>query len=173
MGIPQDLVKEKECDGMDEDVEELRVQLKQAQHEIEVSKSEINQMLAQREETERVYTEKLAQINHARDQDAIMAELRTQAIKLGAHNPEDVVKLIDKSTLTRDENGVIMGAQDVLERARKERAYLFNSHAGSGRQSGTTVSAPSPQPGEPVSFDARRISGADYEAQKWQFLAKK
>jgi len=112
----------------------------------------------------------LARLRKQADSDVIHAELRAEATRLGAHNPDDVLRLLDLSNLRRNEDGTVEGVGAALEQARAERSYLFSAAPVSGAVSGNTVGSAAPRPGHAPGFDARGAPAADYETRKWQFL---
>jgi len=144
---------------MSEDVEELRRALDSAQGEL----------AAMRE----VHEAALSRVRAEGDQAVIAASLRAEAARLGAHNPDDVVRLMDRADVARAEDGQVQGVAAAIERCRRERGYLFAAAAVPGTASGSTVAGMAPRPGEMAAFDARRATDSEYAARKWQLLAGK
>lgn len=144
---------------MSDDVEALRQSLTAAQAEL----------ASMREAHEAAMTRLQAE----NDQVLIASALRAEAMRLGAHNPDDVVRLMDRGDVVRGEDGQVTGASAALERVRRERGYLFAAQAVPGTASGSTIGAVAPRPGEAAPFDARKATDADYAARKWQLLAGK
>lgn len=91
----------------------------------------------------------------------IRAEAKAAAVRLGAVNPEDVVKLIDLGTVKMGENGQVEGLDAVMEAARESRAYLFTEPAKPGTETGTTKTTPAPRAGDPAPFDATKADTKD------------
>ena len=155
-----------------QDADALRQALKEARAEVETVRREMARASAKQEKLLRTHEEALDRVRQAGDREVIAAELRAEAIRYGAHNPEDVVRLIDASDVVRDADGRVQGVAEAVERARKDRAYLFGEMSRAGVATGTTAGRSAPRPGGDEPFDARRANGADYEARKWQFLAQ-
>jgi len=57
---------------------------------------------------------------------AITSELKTEAIKAGILNSDDVA-LADRSSIKVDENFTVTGATDAIEALKKSRPYLFKA----------------------------------------------
>lgn len=97
------------------------------------------------------------------DTAVIRANAEAAAVRMGAVAPEDVVKLIDLSTVTMDENGKIDGLDAVMQAAKESRAYLFTEPAKPGTETGTTKTAPAPKAGDPAAFDATKADPKDVQ----------
>jgi len=115
--------------------------------------------------------EALASVRTASDRAVIEAEAKAAATRLGAHNPADVVRLLDLSEVKRGESGEITGLDEVLTAQKEARAYMFGEAAKPGAVTGTTTTQAPPRKGEPTGFDARNATPDDYAAQKRQMLA--
>ena len=61
--------------------------------------------------------------------DAILQELRQAARAAGAINEDDFVKLVDRSELTVADDGSVPGTSALVERVRRDKAYLFAAGA--------------------------------------------
>lgn len=144
---------------MSEDVEDLRRALEAAQGELSAMRD--------------VHEAALARVRAEGDQAVITASLRAEAARLGAHNPDDVVRLMDRADVARAEDGQVQGVSAALERCRRERGYLFSPAAVPGTASGSTIASVAPRPGQAAAFDARKASESEYAARKWQLLAGK
>ncbi|CAI9121036.1 phage scaffolding protein [Brytella acorum] len=125
------------------------------------------------EEMRKSHEQRLSEVRLEGDRAVVLATLKAEALRLGAHNPEDVVRLMDWTEIKRDDDGQVADASSAIEKMRRERAYLFSALTVSGKSSGSTVGGLAPRPGAPPSFDARKASDQDYAARKWQFLAGK
>ncbi|WP_102323882.1 phage scaffolding protein [Komagataeibacter saccharivorans] len=95
----------------------------------------------------------------------IRAEAKAAAVRLGAVNPEDVVKLIDLDTVKMGEDGKIDGLDAVMEAAKENRGYLFSEPPKPGTETGTTKTTPAPKVGDPAPFDAATAKPGDVAAQ--------
>ncbi|MFB9916326.1 phage scaffolding protein [Gluconobacter kanchanaburiensis] len=155
-----------------EDVEALRRALNEARSEVEAVRQEMTDVVTRQETLQRSHEEALARVRQDSDREVIVAALRAEAIRNGAHNPDDVVRLIDLKGIDRGEDGSVVGVVEALQQARQERAYLFGEALRPGYSSGTTVGQAAPRPGGIEPFNARAASEADYETRKWQFLAQ-
>lgn len=78
-------------------------------------------------EREAKLTADLTEARSSADKRVIAAELRALAAKAGAVNPADMVKLLDTSALTITPDGDVKGAAELVEQAKKDRAYLFGA----------------------------------------------
>ena len=55
---------------------------------------------------------------------AIRAEVRVMALKLGFHNPDDAASLADLSGVELADDGAVKGVEEALKKLLKERPYL-------------------------------------------------
>jgi len=94
----------------------------------------------------------------------IRAEAKAAAVRLGAVNPDDVVKLIDLGTVKMGEDGKIDGLDAVMEAAKESRGYLFSEPTKPGAETGTTKTTPAPKAGDPAPFNARTADAKDVAA---------
>ncbi|MEZ7136838.1 phage scaffolding protein [Komagataeibacter sp. SM21] len=94
----------------------------------------------------------------------IRAEAKAAAVRLGAVNPDDVVKLIDLGTVKMGEDGKIDGLDAVMEAAKESRGYLFTEPAKPGTETGTTKTTPAPKAGDPEPFNAVTADAKDVAA---------
>ncbi|GBR09257.1 phage minor structural protein GP20 [Gluconobacter japonicus] len=154
-----------------EDVAELRQALAEAMDEVKSVRQAMAEAEVKREELQRTHEEVISRVKRESDHDVMVAALRSEAIRMGAHNPDDVVRLVNMEGVSRNDDGTVVGVTEVLERTRNDRAYLFGDLVRPGYSSGTTVGHPAPRPGEAEAFNARSATDSDYEARKWQFLA--
>ncbi|QDH24455.1 hypothetical protein D5366_03485 [Neokomagataea tanensis] len=150
----------------------LRQALEAAQNEVKAMRGEMADMISRQDALKRTHEEALTRVKTESNREVVTAALRAEAVRMGAHNPDDVVRLIDLSGVRREEDGAVIGVAEALDHARRDRAYLFGERARPGVALGTTVAHGAPRPGGAEHFDARVASHADYEARKWQFLAR-
>jgi|GEM_PF-1324909 len=155
-------------------LEAARMELEQVRQngEVEISslKQQVSDLDSQRTRESKGHEATLARVRKAADEAVIGTALRAEAIRLGAYNPDDILRILDVSEVIRGEDGQVSGVAEVLERARAERGYLFAAEGEQPVRSGTTVGGQAPSPGGGEAFDARRAGGTEYEARKWQFL---
>ncbi|QEH97294.1 phage scaffolding protein [Gluconobacter thailandicus] len=173
------------------DIKAIRAELKDAHADVDRARKERDGFKGQLETQKNAFEAQLAEAKTASekaaaDHEATVAQLKTAgeravmeaqaetlATRLGAHNPADVVRLVDLSTVKRGEDGKFEGLTEALEAAKTERAYLFGEPPKTGAEQGRTITAPAPKPGTSEPVNARTMDGKDYEAQKRQFLASK
>ncbi|NVN02200.1 MULTISPECIES: phage scaffolding protein [Asaia] len=171
------------------DLKTLRAELKGVQEDADRARKERDGFKGQMEKQRAEQDAKLAEAAAANDalraeNETAMTELRSAgdkalmhakaeaiATRLGAHDPADVVRLLDLSAVKRSEDGAFEGLAEVLEAAKESKAYLFGEPPKTGAEQGTTRTAPAPQPGKPEPVNARTMATQDYEARKRQFLA--
>lgn len=142
---------------MSDDIEELRRSLLDAQAEIEALRN--------------MHEADLTRVRLEADEALVLEVLRTEAMRLGAHDPDDVVRLIGKSDAIRVENGRPQGVGEAVEALRQERQYLFLQDPPLAVAQGSTRVSGAPRPAPPEVFDARSVSEAEYSTRKWQFLS--
>ncbi|MBS1050485.1 phage scaffolding protein [Gluconobacter japonicus] len=173
------------------DIKAIRAELKDAHADVDRARKERDGFKGQLETQKNAFEAQLAEAKTASekataDHEAALTQLKTAgeravmeaqaetlATRLGAHNPADVVRLVDLSAVKRGEDGKFEGLAEALEAAKTERAYLFGEPPKTGAEQGRTITAPAPKPGASEPVNARTMDGKDYEAQKRQFLASK
>jgi hypothetical protein len=79
--------------------------------------------LAEREKGEK------AELQKKFSERAIVSELKTEALKAGILNSDDVA-LADRSSLKVDENFTVTGAAEAIEALKKSKPYLFKASDG-------------------------------------------
>ncbi|WP_024716707.1 phage scaffolding protein [Gluconobacter oxydans] len=114
----------------------------------------------------------LAEVKTAGDRAILAAQAEAIATRLGAHNPADVVKLVDLSEVKRGEDGQFVGLTEALDAAKESRGYLFGEPAKTAAETGTTSTPKPPRRGKPDPVDARTLDPKDYDANKAAFLAQ-
>lgn len=146
----------------------LRTQFEAYQTE---STSKLAEATAAIERAKAEHESALTEIRTAGDRAVLLAEAKAVATRLGAHDPADVVNLIDLSGVTRDEDGQFVGLTEALDAAKAAKGYLFGEPPQTGAQSGTTTPpVKAPPRGRPPKVNAREIEAANYEAEKAKFL---
>lgn len=85
----------------------------------------------------------------------IRAELKAQAIAAGMHDL-DGLKLADLASVTLDDNGDVVGAEDLIKQLKETKPYLFKEFIS------TTSNPNLPKPGE---VKAKRAT--DMEDDEW------
>jgi hypothetical protein len=93
----------------------------------------------------------------------LRAELKAVAAKHGVVDVNDALKVLDLSGVKLDENGDVIGADELFEAAKKAKPYLFGTTSTSSTQK-------PPPAGDPKPVDVRKVESKDYEAAKAAFL---
>lgn len=121
---------------------------------------------AVRNEEKVKYEALIAETKKQADARAVESELRAQAVKAGAKDVDDLLKLIDKSTTTIDDKGNVVGADKAIEEFKKAKPHLF----GNASQS-TTSSAEAPPPNNPgAAKKATEMTAEEYAAARAKLL---
>lgn len=130
-------------------------QITQQKVDFEAKLAEANEGVAKaQEEAAQAVASKTAAANEA----VIRAEAKAAATRMGSVAPDDVVRLIDLSSVTIGEDGIVKGLDEVLAAAKEAKSYLFSEPVKPGVVTGDTQSAPAPQKGAPAEFNARTAS---------------
>jgi hypothetical protein len=98
--------------------------------------------------------EALTKAEQAANDRVLRAELKAVA---------DALKVLDLSGVKLDENGDLIGADDLFDAAKKAKPYLFAAVSTSSTQK-------TPPPGDKKPVDVRTADAKDYEAQKAAYL---
>ena len=127
--------------------------------QIEKQKSEYEAKIAEANEgvtkAQAEAAEALAAKTAAANEAVIRAEAKAAATRMGSVAPDDVVRLIDLSSVTIGEDGAVNGLDEVLTAAKEAKSYLFTEAPKPGVVTGNTKSAPAPKSGVPADFNAR------------------
>ncbi|WP_249198248.1 hypothetical protein [Gluconobacter kondonii] len=86
-----------------EDVDALRQALNDARSEVEAVRQEMTDVVTRQETLQRNHEEALARMREESNREVIVSALRAEAIRNGAHNPDDVVRLIDLNGIERND----------------------------------------------------------------------
>jgi hypothetical protein len=105
----------------------------------------------------------LTQAEKAANERVLRAELKAVAAKHGVVDVSDALKVLDLSGVKLDENGDVVGADELFEAAKKAKPYLFAAVSTSSTQK-------APPAGDPKPVDVRTADPKDYEAAKAAFL---
>ncbi len=103
-------------------------------------------------------TAKIAEATTAAEQRVIRAEIKAAAVKAGMIDL-DGLKMLDLSGVKLDENGEVIGADELLADAKKAKPYLF----GDAKTSSTSKA---PEPKAPAPINALEMTDAEFEAAK-------
>jgi hypothetical protein len=105
----------------------------------------------------------LTKAEQAANDRVLRAELKAVAAKHGVVDVSDALKVLDLSGVKLDENGDVVGADELFEAAKKAKPYLFAAVSTSSTQK-------APPAGDPKPVDVRTADPKDYEAAKAAFL---
>ncbi len=109
--------------------------------------------------------ERVTKAEQAANDRVLKAELKAIAKGHGVIDVTDALKVLDLSAVKLDADGNVVGADELFEAAKKAKPYLF----GTGDTTNTKTKKPPVDEGKPV--DVRKLTPAEYEAQKKQYLA--
>jgi len=137
--------------------------------DIDALRHSLAELKAERESLIQAHQEELARITEAARTSILENALRTEAIRLGAHDPDAVMALMDRSSIGWSEQGNISGVEQAMAQIREARGYLFHDSRILADQAGRGNVVPKPAPAQIQ--DARSLTEADYAARKRQFLA--
>lgn len=98
----------------------------------------------------------IAAANTAAEQRIIRAELKAAALKAGMHDL-DGLKLAGLSAIKLDEHGEVVGADDLLEKLKESKPYLFTTAS-------TSSPEPKPKPGETQTKKATEMTKEEANA---------
>jgi hypothetical protein len=97
------------------------------------------------------------------DARVLRAELKAVAAKHGVVDVSDALKVLDLSGVKLDENGNLVGADELFDAAKKAKPYLFGT-------TNTSSTQKTPPAGDPKPVDVRSSDPKDYEAAKAAYL---
>lgn len=137
-----------------------QIEKQRTEYEAKISEATENVTKAQAEAAEA-----LAARTAAANEAVIRAEAKAAATRMGSVAPDDVVRLIDLSTVKIGEDGAITGLDEVMTAAKEAKAYLFTEPAKPGVVTGNTQSTPAPKPGTPSEFNARTAKPEEVSAR--------
>lgn len=99
----------------------------------------------------------------AKDEKLMRAEVRNAAIKEGIVDPS-LVDLLPMEGIALDEQGNVSGAEKLIAKYKKEKAYLFGAQSKAKEPEGTTSGKPTPAPNTSATpKDALKMSDADFQ----------
>jgi hypothetical protein len=100
----------------------------------------------------------------------VAAEVKAAAVKMGAHEPSDLLKLIDISKLAIGEDGEVKGVDDLLTAVKAVKPWAFSGPSRSGEKPGaTTTSTATPPNTSPGSKRLRDLPAAERKAELRKF----
>ena len=102
---------------------------------------------------------------------SIDLDLKATARELGMVDL-DGLKLLDRASLTVDDEGSVTNASDILNAFKESKPYFFGAAPKPGTVTGTTATrATPPKPATPSSFDARTVSKEEADQAERALLA--
>jgi outer membrane murein-binding lipoprotein Lpp len=144
-------------------VSELREENKSWRLKISERDTELSTLKAKVAELETGGKDALTKAEQAANDRVLRAELKAVAAKHGAVDVADALKVLDISGVKLDENGNLVGADELFESAKKAKPYLFGT-------TNTSSTEKPPKPGDTKPVDVRTADAKDYEAQKAAYL---
>jgi hypothetical protein len=115
-------------------------------------------------------TRQLAAERAAANARIVAAEVKVAAVKMGAHEPADLLKLIDVSKLTTGEDGEVKGVDDLLAAVKAAKPWAFSGPGRSGEKPGaTTTSTATPPSISPGGRRLRDLPAAERKAELRKF----
>jgi TolA-binding protein len=144
-------------------VSELREENKSWRLKISERDTELSTLKAKVAELETGSKDALTKAEQAANDRVLRAELKAVAAKHGVVDVNDALKVLDLSGVKLDENGDVIGADELFEAAKKAKPYLFGTTSTSSTQK-------PPPAGDPKPVDVRKVESKDYEAAKAAFL---
>ncbi|WP_438384106.1 phage scaffolding protein [Asaia sp. BMEF1] len=137
--------------------------------DIDALRRSLAELAAERDSLVQAHQEEMVRVTQAARETVLTNALRAEAVRLGAHDPDAVMALMDRSGIGWSEQGEISGVEEAMAQARRARGFLFqdprSTVASVGRESVV------PRPAAEQMQDARALTKADYVARKRQFLA--
>ncbi|HEF4742812.1 TPA: hypothetical protein SAO08_002656 [Burkholderia multivorans] len=145
-------------------VSELREEAKMWRLKFQERESALTEAAGKLTAAEKAAQEAQTAAAKAADERVLRAELKAVAIKHGVVDVTDALKVLDLSTVKLDADGNLTGADELFEAAKKSKAYLFGA-----QNTGSTEKKPPPAENTPK--DVRKLSAAEYEAEKAKMIA--
>ncbi|GAB6853058.1 phage scaffolding protein [Asaia astilbis] len=137
--------------------------------EIETLRVSLAELVAERDSLLQKHEKELAQVKEEARETALLSALRAEAIRLGAHDPEAVIALMDRSGIGWSDQGQMTGLEEAVAQTRQKSGFLFRDYGAPGEGPGQGGVTPRPCPAPAQS--ARHLPEQDYAARRRQFLA--
>ncbi len=77
----------------------------------------------------------------AANQRLLRAEIKAAAVRLGAHDPNDLLKLIDTSAVAIGKDGEAVGLDEFLAAVKAAKPWAFSGPSPTGQPAGATTSS--------------------------------
>lgn len=147
-------------------VSELRSESKAYRLKAQETEAKVTAAEAKAADAAKAADERVTAAESKANERIIRAELKTAALKAGMHDL-DGLKLADLSTVKLNDAGEVEGAEALMIAMKESKPYLFQT------ASTTTQTAEPPSKKAPELSDARKLTAAEYAAQKKAMLSGK
>lgn len=144
-------------------VSELREEAKTWRLKFQERDGQFNEMSKKLTDTEAAHKTALTDADTRANQRVMRAELKAHAVKAGLVDME-ALELLDLSSVKFNDKGELEGVDELFEAAKKAKPYLFGS-----QNTGSTEKKPPPAENTPK--DVRKLTAAEYEAEKAKYVA--
>lgn len=144
-------------------VSELREEAKTWRLKFQERDGQFNEVSKKLTETEAAHKNALTEADTRANQRVMRAELKAHAVKAGLVDME-ALGLLDLSSVKFNDKGELEGVDALFEEAKKSKPYLFGA-----QNTGSTEKKPPPAENTPK--DVRKLSPAEYEAEKAKMFA--
>lgn len=154
-------------DDTGKDVEKLRrrmsgYRLKAKELEDKLTAEQAARDAAIKAASERVH----AEVSKAADERLLRAEVRAALKAENVIDAGDAMKLLDLSGLKLDENGEVVGLDDLIKKAKESKAYLFKAVS-------TSHDGKPPKPGDAKAKTAKEMTDAEADAELAQLTKRR
>ncbi|WP_170975479.1 phage scaffolding protein [Martelella alba] len=140
-------------------VQELRAENAKYRHSAKEAREHADQAEQSAQKAKQDAQDSITQAQKTANDRIIRAELKAVAIKAGMVDL-DGLKLADLSTVVLDENGDVKGAEELMNKLKESKPYLFAEPKKT-----TTVTDPVPPKGEPKKFNAKTATDEERAAE--------
>ncbi|GBQ88317.1 phage scaffolding protein [Asaia krungthepensis] len=137
--------------------------------EIDALRETVARLTVERDSLVQGHQAEMAEVNKAARQTVLTGALRAEAMRVGAHDPDLILGVVDRSAIGWSDEGIPTGVEAAIAEAKRARRYLFRETAGGKTSAECQTNTPRPASAE--TQDARRLTDQDYVARKRQFLA--
>ncbi|WP_264884057.1 phage scaffolding protein [Swaminathania salitolerans] len=139
--------------------------------DIDALRARLAEDIAERASLVQAHEAALAEVRREAQERLLEMALRFGAERMGAHDPDAVLALMDRSEVSWSESGEPIGVEAALSRTREARRYLFRDEAANHGERHRLGQGAAPKPAPARRQDARALSEQDYLVRKRQFLA--
>lgn len=107
-----------------------------------------------------------AEVKKEADERLLRAEVRAALKAENVIDASDAMKLLDLSALKLDENGEVIGLDDLIKKAKEGKAYLFKAAS-------TSHEGRPPKPGDAKAKTASEMTDAEADAELAQLIKRR